>query len=122
VSADLADPASRSPLRRTRPGRHQTIKATAYVEDDSATPKSRLSDRTTESCTKPSTRAVIFDPASHENAARSDRDSGHDTAPTPAPPTPAAPASEKASHAADQTVRHSRTLRNVRASAACAAR
>jgi hypothetical protein len=40
----------------------QTIKATAHLEDDPATPKPRLSDRTTESSTKPSTNAVIFDP------------------------------------------------------------
>ena len=42
--------------------RGQTIQATAHLEDDPATPKPRLSDRTTESSTKPSTSAVIFDP------------------------------------------------------------
>src|SRR5712692_11662663 len=62
VSTDLADPAPRSPLRRTRPSGHQTIEATAHLEDDPATPKPRLSDRTTQSSTKPSTSAVIFDP------------------------------------------------------------
>jgi len=62
VPTDLADPAPRSPLRRTRPSGHQTIEATAHLEDDPATPKPRLSDRTTESSTKPSTSAVIFDP------------------------------------------------------------
>ena len=49
VSTDLADPAPRSPLRGTRPGGHQTIEATAHLEDDPATPKLRLSDRTTKS-------------------------------------------------------------------------
>src|SRR5712691_1276954 len=62
VSTDLADPAPRSPLRGTRPSDHQTIEATAHLEDDPATPKPRLSDRTPESSTKPSTSAVIFDP------------------------------------------------------------
>jgi hypothetical protein len=33
-----------------------------HLEDDPATPKPRLSNRTTESPTKPSTGAVIFDP------------------------------------------------------------
>jgi hypothetical protein len=36
------------PLRGTRPSGHQTIEATAHLEDDPATPKPRLSDRTTE--------------------------------------------------------------------------
>src|ERR1700693_1348665 len=62
VSTDLADLAPRSPLRGTRPSGHQTLGATAHLEDDSATPKLRLSDRTTESSTEPSTSAVIFDP------------------------------------------------------------
>ena len=35
---------------------------TTHLEDDPATPKPRLSSRTTESPTKPSTGAVIFDP------------------------------------------------------------
>ena len=38
VSADLVDPASASPLRRTRPSRHQTIEAKAHCENDPATP------------------------------------------------------------------------------------
>ncbi len=62
VSTDLADPAPGSPLRRTGPSGHQTIKATPHLEDASATPKARLSGRTTESSTQPSTSAVIFDP------------------------------------------------------------
>src|SRR5216684_5265424 len=62
VPTDLADPAPRSPLRRTRPSGHQTIEATAHLEDDPATPKPRVSDRTTESSTKPSISAMIFDP------------------------------------------------------------
>ena len=62
VSADLADSASRSPLRRTRPSGQQTIKATTHLADDSATPRPRLSDRTAEPSTKQSTSAVIFDP------------------------------------------------------------
>jgi hypothetical protein len=63
VSPDLVDPAPRSPLRRTRPSRHQTIQAKAHCKNDSATPNSRLSDRTTQSSTQPSTGTVIFDPA-----------------------------------------------------------
>jgi hypothetical protein len=62
VSTDLADPAPGSPLRRTRPSRHQAVKAKAHGENDPATPKSWLSDRTTESSTQPSTSAVIFEP------------------------------------------------------------
>src|ERR1700730_881529 len=62
VSTDLADSAPRSPLRGTRPGSHQTVEATAHLEDDPATPNPRLSHRTTESSTKPSASAVIFDP------------------------------------------------------------
>ena len=63
VSVDLVDPAPGSPLRRTRPSRHQTIEAKAHCENDPATPKPRLSDRSTESSIlQPSTRAVIFDP------------------------------------------------------------
>src|SRR5712664_4077399 len=62
VSADLVDPAPGSPLRRTGPSGHQTIEATPHFEDASATPKPRLSDRTTESSTQPSTSAVIFRP------------------------------------------------------------
>jgi hypothetical protein len=62
VSTDLADPAPRSSLRRTGPRRHQAVKAKAHGENDPATPKPRLSDRTTESSTQPSTRAVIFEP------------------------------------------------------------
>src|ERR1700688_2146652 len=62
VSTDLVDPAPRSSLRRTGPSRHQAIEAKPYRENDPATPKPRLSDRTTESSTQPSTSAVIFDP------------------------------------------------------------
>ena len=58
---DLADPASGNPLRRTGPSSHQTIQVSAHVENDSATPKSGLSDRITESSNQPSTGAVIFD-------------------------------------------------------------
>src|SRR2546425_10005701 len=53
-----------SSLRRTGPSGHQTIEATPHFEDASATPKPRLSDRTTESSTQPSTSAVIFRPCS----------------------------------------------------------
>src|SRR4029077_6472711 len=60
--SDLADSASGNPLRRTGPSSHQTIQISAHVENDSATPKSGLSDRTTESSSQPSTSAVIFDP------------------------------------------------------------
>src|SRR5262249_6206647 len=63
VSTDLADPAPGRPLRRTRPSRHQTIQAKAHGENDTATPKPRLSDRSAESSTQPSTSAMIFDPA-----------------------------------------------------------
>src|SRR5437588_6359180 len=62
VSANLVDPASGSPLRRTGPSGHQTIEATPHLQDDSATPKARLSDRTTEPSTEPSTSAVTFEP------------------------------------------------------------
>jgi hypothetical protein len=63
VSTDLADPAPGSPLRRTGPSRHQTIKAKAHSENDPATPNTRLSDRTTKSSAlQSSTGAVIFDP------------------------------------------------------------
>jgi hypothetical protein len=63
VPADLVDPASRSPLRRTGPSGHQAVKAKAHGENDPATPKPRLSDRNTQSSTQPSTSAVIFEPA-----------------------------------------------------------
>src|ERR1700733_4824685 len=55
VPTELVDPAPRSPLRRTRTraSRQQTVAATAHVEDDPATPKARVSDRTGESSTKP---------------------------------------------------------------------
>src|SRR5215470_15693028 len=62
VSLNLVDPAPGSPLRRTRPSSHQTIEAKAHCQNDSATPKPRLSDRTTESSPEPYGRAVIFDP------------------------------------------------------------
>jgi hypothetical protein len=62
ASPDLADLAPGSTARRTRPSRHQAIKATAHCENDPAAQKPRLSDRTTQSSTQPSTNAVIFDP------------------------------------------------------------
>jgi hypothetical protein len=63
MPADLVDPAPGSPLRRTRPGRYQTIEAKAHGENDPATAKPRLSDRAAESTTtQPSTGEVIFDP------------------------------------------------------------
>ena len=62
MSADLVDLAPGSPLRRTRPSRHQTIETTPHDENDPATPQPRLSDRSAESSTQPSTSAVIFDP------------------------------------------------------------
>jgi hypothetical protein len=55
-------PASGSPLRRTGPSSQQTIQVSAHVENDSATPKPGLPDRTTESSSQPSTGVVIFDP------------------------------------------------------------
>ena len=54
-------PMNHNPLRRTGPSSHQTIQISAHVEDDSATPKSGISDRITESSSQPSTSAVIFD-------------------------------------------------------------
>src|SRR5207249_1301826 len=62
VSTDLVDPASEGSLRRTGSSGHQTIEAKTHLQDDSATPKPRLSDRTTEPSTEPSTSAVIFEP------------------------------------------------------------
>jgi hypothetical protein len=63
LSADLVDPAPGSPLRRTRPSRHQTIQTKAHCQNDPATPKPRLSDRTTGPSKRQSgTSAVIFDP------------------------------------------------------------
>src|SRR2546425_2396970 len=56
-----------NPLRRTGPSSHQTIQISAHVENDSATPKSRLSDRITESSSQPSTGVVIFDSRSEEH-------------------------------------------------------
>src|SRR5438309_1304180 len=51
VSSDLADLAPGSPLRRTRPGRYPTIKASTHSKNDPATANPRLSDRTAESST-----------------------------------------------------------------------
>ena len=62
VSAYLVDPTPGSSLRRTGPSRHQTIEAKAHCENHPATPKPRLSDRSAESSTQPSTSAVIFEP------------------------------------------------------------
>ena len=60
---DLANPAPGSPLRRTRPRRHQRVEAKAHFEDDPATSKPGLSNSATKSSTtQSSTRAVIFDP------------------------------------------------------------
>jgi transposase len=56
------DLASSDPLRRTGPGSHPTIQVQAHVENDSATPRAGISDRTIESSTQPSTGVVIFDP------------------------------------------------------------
>ena len=47
-----------------RPSGHETIEAKAHCENDPPTPHPRLSDRTTESSTQPSTSAVIFEPVS----------------------------------------------------------
>src|SRR5260370_3675521 len=58
----MAHRAPGSSLRRTGPRRHQAVKAKAHGENDPATTKSRLSDRSTESSTQPSTSAVIFEP------------------------------------------------------------
>src|SRR6266513_3151810 len=60
VPTDLVDPAPGSSLRRTGPGGHQPIQAKAHCENDPATPKPGLSDRSAESSTQPSTSAVIF--------------------------------------------------------------
>jgi len=66
VDPDLADPAPGSPLRRTRPSRHQTVKAKAHYENHPANPESGLSDRSTESSTQRSTSALIFDSVAQE--------------------------------------------------------
>jgi hypothetical protein len=64
LSADLVDPASRSPLRRTWSRCQPKVEASAHYKDDPPAPKLRLSDRTTESSSPQSTaRALIFDPA-----------------------------------------------------------
>jgi len=42
------------------PGCYQTLKATSHLEDDPGPPPSRLSNRSTEYSTQPSTRIVIF--------------------------------------------------------------
>ncbi len=63
VSTDLVNPAPGSSLRRTGPRGYQTIEAKAHGENDPATPKPRLSYRSAESSTQPSTSALIFDPA-----------------------------------------------------------
>ena len=62
VSADLDDPAPGSPLRRTRPSGHQTIEAKAHCQNDPATPKPRLSDRTTQSSTPSPAQGSDFRP------------------------------------------------------------
>jgi len=51
-----------SPVRGTRARRHETVEATAHLEDDPPTSKPRLSDRSSEAPIKTSTSAVIFDP------------------------------------------------------------
>src|SRR5439155_1718689 len=70
VSTDLVNPAPGSSLRRTGPRGYQTIEAKAHGEDDPTTPKPRLSYRSAESSTQPSTSAVIFDPARLRNGWR----------------------------------------------------
>ena len=62
VSPHLADPAPGSSIRRTGPSGHQTIEAKTYGQNAPAAPKPRLSDRTTQPSTQPSTSAVIFGP------------------------------------------------------------
>jgi hypothetical protein len=47
VSADLVDPAPRSPLPGMRPSGHQTIETKAHCQNDPATSKPRIPDRTT---------------------------------------------------------------------------
>jgi hypothetical protein len=51
VSADLVDPAPGSSLRRTWSRRQPKIEASTHCQDDPATPKPWLPDRTTESST-----------------------------------------------------------------------
>jgi hypothetical protein len=62
VSPNLADPAPGSSIRRTGPSGHQTIEAKAHGQNAPAAPQPRLSDRTTQPSTQPSTSAVIFEP------------------------------------------------------------
>src|SRR5262252_8152697 len=64
VSPDLANSLPEGPLRRTWSRCQPKIEAGAHVKNDPATPKARLSDRTTQYSTRQfSTGAVIFDPA-----------------------------------------------------------
>jgi len=58
VSPDLADPAPGSPLRRTRPSCHSSVKEKAPCENDSATPESQLSHRITPTPIHPSACTV----------------------------------------------------------------
>jgi hypothetical protein len=59
MSADLANPTPRNPVRGTRPSGHQTIEAKAHCQNDPATPKPRLPDRTTQPSTpKPGASAL----------------------------------------------------------------
>src|SRR5215471_15840496 len=61
MSSHLVDPAQGSPLRGTRPSGHQTSEAKAHCQNDPATPKPRLPNRTTRSST-PNSSHVIFNP------------------------------------------------------------
>jgi hypothetical protein len=65
VSPDLADPAPGSSIRRTGPSGHQTIEAKTHGQNTPAAPKPRLSNRTTQPSTQPSTSAVIFEPGGY---------------------------------------------------------
>src|SRR5215469_4159797 len=64
VSPDMANPAPGSSLRRTGSRCQPEVQASAHGKNDPATPKTRLSDRSTQ-CSTPQfgTGAVIFDPA-----------------------------------------------------------
>jgi hypothetical protein len=63
VAADALLPAPGSSIRRTGPSGQQTIEAKTYGQNAPAAPKPRLSDRTTQPSTQPSTSTVIFEPA-----------------------------------------------------------
>src|SRR5215469_3743279 len=72
VSPDLANSLPEGPLRRTWSRCQPKVEAGAHVTNDPATPKARLSDRTTQYSTRQfSTGAVIFDPAEPRRASDS---------------------------------------------------